>query len=62
LETLRIEFSRHTLGVDGHGLRELLCGLQNFEVKWMRPTPERYRPLGALESGHITQIRVTAEE
>ncbi len=61
-ELLRISFSSHELDVEGRGLRELLLGLQDFAVKWLRTAPERYRHLPAGTDGMITAIRITAVE
>lgn len=61
-ETLRVMFSTHELTVDGRGLRDLLLSLQDFAVKWLRPTPDRYHSLAANAEGIITAIGITAVE
>ena len=61
-ETIRIIFSSHELDIEGRGLRELLLGLQDFAVKWVRTVPDRYRALPLETSGFVTAIRVTASE
>jgi hypothetical protein len=61
-ETARIVFSTHSLEVEGRGLRELLLGLQEFAVKWMRPAPERYQTLPAGSDGIISAIRIVDAE
>ncbi len=62
IEIGRIVFSTHSLEVEGRGLRELLLGLQEFAVKWMRPAPERYQALPVGSDGTITTIRIVAAE
>ena len=61
-ETARIVFSTHTLEVEGRGLRELLLGLQEFAVKWMRSAPERYQALSACADGTINALRIVTDE
>jgi hypothetical protein len=61
-ELLRITFSTHEVEIEGRGLRELLLGLQDFAVKWLRATPERYHPLAVGAEGVITTVRITAAE
>jgi hypothetical protein len=60
IETLRIDFSDHELQIEGRGLRDLLLGLQDFAVKWLRPAPGRYLP--AQMDGVITAIQIAAVE
>jgi hypothetical protein len=61
-ETVRITFSIHELDVEGRGLRELLLGLQDFAVKWVRPAPDRYHALPVSAEGIVTGIRITMAE
>ena len=61
-ETVRITFSSHELDVEGRGLRELLLGLQDFAVKWLRTAPDRYHTLPVSADGIVTAIRITAAE
>ena len=61
-ETVRITFSSHELDVEGRGLRELLLGLQDFAVKWLRAAPDRYHTLPVSAEGIITGIRITVAE
>ena len=58
----RIVFSTHTLEIEGRGLRELLLGLQDFAVKWMRPAPARYLALPVATEGVISAICIVAAE
>ena len=62
LELLQVTFSTHELKLGGRGLRDLLLGLQDFAVKWLRPATERYRGLPASTDGVITDIRISAIE
>jgi hypothetical protein len=57
-ETLHIAFSDHELQIEGQGLRDLLLGLQDFAVKWLRAAPGRYLP--ARADGVITAIQIVA--
>lgn len=62
VELLRVTFSSHELEIEGRGLRELLLGLQDFAVKWLRPAPERYQPIPAEAEGAILAVRLAAIE
>ena len=57
-ETLRITFASHDVEITGHNLRELLHILQDFAVKWVRASPERYQMLGSPETGRVAKIRI----
>jgi hypothetical protein len=61
-ETVRITFSIHELDVEGRGLRELLLGLQDFAVKWLRAAPDHYHTLPVSADGVVTAISITAAE
>jgi len=62
VEAVRITFSSHELHFEGRGLRELLLGLQDFAVKWLRTAPDRYRTLPVNAEGIISAIRITVAE
>jgi hypothetical protein len=57
-ETLRLKFSFHDVEIEGRNLRALLLALQDFAVKWVRLTPERYQQLEAAENSVVSSIRV----
>ncbi|WP_348543700.1 hypothetical protein [Chthoniobacter sp.] len=61
-ETVHVTFSSHELDVEGRGLRELLLGLQDFAIKWLRTAPDRYHTLPASADGIITSLRIAAAE
>ncbi len=61
-ETLHLTFSTHEVQIEGHALRDLLLGLQDFAIKWLRPVPERYHAVVPIQEGVITSIHVTATE
>jgi hypothetical protein len=56
-ETVRITFASHEVEIAGRGLRELLLGLQDFAVKWVRTPPARYAAAGA--DGMVSSIQIT---
>jgi hypothetical protein len=58
VETLRLTFSLHDVEIEGNNLRALLLALQDFAVKWVRITPERYQRLEAAENTLVSSIRV----
>jgi hypothetical protein len=57
-KTLRLKFSFHDVEIEGSNLRSLLLALQDFTVKWVRVTPERYQRLDAAENTAVLSIRV----
>jgi hypothetical protein len=57
-EIVRITFATHDVEITGSDLRELLHALQDFAVKWVRATPERYQMLGSPEVGRVAKIRI----
>jgi hypothetical protein len=61
-ETLRICFSGHDIDIEGRGLRELLLGLQDFAVKWLRTAPERYSSLSDSRDGIVSTIHIKAAQ
>jgi hypothetical protein len=48
--------------VEGHNLRDLVLGIQDFAIKWRRPVPERYQSLAPSRDGVIVSVRITAVE
>lgn len=59
-ETLSVSFSNHEVEITGRNLRDLLLALQDFSVKWVRTTPERFAMLAGGELSLVTGIRITA--
>ena len=59
-ETLSVSFSNHEVEITGRNLRDLLLALQDFAVKWIRSTPERFATLAESEPSLVTGIRITA--
>jgi hypothetical protein len=57
-EMLRLKFSFNDVEIEGRNLRALLLALQDFAVKWVRVTPERYQRLEAPEKTLVSSIRV----
>jgi hypothetical protein len=53
-----LKFSFHDDEIEGNNLRALLLALQDFAVKWVRITPERYQRLEAAENTLVSSIRV----
>lgn len=60
-ESLQITFSAHEVQIEGHNLRDLLHGIQDFAIKWIRTVPEKYVPI-AIHGGVISSINVAALE
>ena len=58
--TLMVSFSTHDVELKGCGLRELLFGVQEFAIKWVRPVPERYRGISTGQSGFVSSVRIVA--
>lgn len=61
-EILRITFSSHEVQLEGHNLRDLVLGIQDFAIKWIRSVPEKYGAVAPIREGVITSIRVVAVE
>jgi len=61
-ETVRITFASHEVEIIGRNLRDLLLALQDFAVKWIRATPQRYQSLVDGEGGIVSKIAVKAIE
>ena len=59
-EMLHLVFSSHEVEITGRNLRDLLLALQDFAVKWVRSTPERFAVLVGNESSIVTGIRITS--
>jgi hypothetical protein len=57
-ETLHLTFSLHDVEIKGRNLRALLLALQDFSVKWIRATPERYHAFESGENGIVSSIRI----
>ncbi len=55
---MRLKFSFHDVEIKGRNLRALLLALQDFAVKWVRLTPERYQQLEVAENSVVSSIRV----
>jgi hypothetical protein len=60
VDVLRMAFSSHDVEITGRNLRELLVGLQEFSVKWLRTVPDRYQGVVVAESVMITKVCLTA--
>ena len=56
-DTLHLKFSFHDVEIEGRNLRALLLALQDFAVKWVRLTPERYQRLENAETS-VSGIRI----
>ena len=61
-ESLQITFSAHEVQIAGHNLRDLLHGIQDFAIKWLRAVPEKYGAVVPNREGVITSIRVSVVE
>jgi hypothetical protein len=61
-DLMRLAFASHDVEITGQNLRELLIGLQDFSVKWLRASPNRYHGIAVAESAIITDVRVSAAE
>ncbi len=61
-ETLHLTFSAHEVQIEGHALRDLILGIQDYAIKWLRPVPERYHAVVPIQEGVITSIQVTTTE
>ena len=61
-EILQITFSSHEIRIEGHNLRDLVLGIQDFAIKWLRPVRERYRAVASNRDGVITSVRVATVE
>ena len=61
-ETLRITFSSHEIQIEGHNLRDLVLGIQDFAIKWLRAVPEKYHSLAASRDAVIVTVLVTTIE
>jgi hypothetical protein len=59
---VRITFAAHEVEVIGRNLRDLLFALQDFAVKWIRATPQRYQSLVDGEGSIVSKITVKAVE
>jgi hypothetical protein len=59
-DVLRLAFSSHDVEVTGRNLRDLLLGLQDFAVKWLRTVPEHYQSVASEEPLAVSNIRITA--
>ena len=57
-ESLQITFSAHEVQIAGHNLRDLLLGIQDFAIKWLRPVPVRYHDVVHLRDGAITSVKI----
>ena len=62
IETLHLTFSTHEVQIEGHNLRDLILGIQDFAIKWLRPVPERYQSLVPSRDAVIVSVRVTTVE
>ena len=61
-ESLQITFSAHEVQIEGHNLRDLLLGIQDFAIKWLRAVPEKYGAVAPIREGVVTSIRVVSAE
>jgi hypothetical protein len=61
-ETLLLAFSSHEVQIEGRNLRELVLGIQDFAIKWLRAVPERYQAIASGRNEIIVSIRVAASE
>jgi hypothetical protein len=61
-ETLILTFSTHEIQIEGRSLRDLVLGIQDFAIKWLRPMPEKYGAIAPIREGVITGIRVAVVE
>ncbi len=57
-ETMRIVLASHEVEIIGRNLRDLLLALQDFAVKWIRVTPQRYQSLVEADVGIVSKILV----
>jgi hypothetical protein len=61
-ETLRIAFSSHEAQIEGHNLRDLVLGIQDFAIEWFRAIPEQYQSLAPSREEVVRSVRITAIE
>ena len=59
-ETLHLTFSTHEIQIEGHNLRDLVLGIQDFAIKWLRAVPERFRAVATIRDGMISNIRIAS--
>ena len=59
-DVLSLAFSSHDVEITGRNLQELLVGIQEFSVKWLRAVPDRYEGIWATESATIAKVRLSA--
>lgn len=60
-ETLQLIFSTHEVQIEGHNFRDLVLGIQDFAIKWLRAVPEKYASVNSRD-GVISAIRVASSE
>lgn len=59
-ETLQLTFSTHEVQIEGRNLRDLVLGIQDFAIKWLRMVPERYQAIASGRDQIIVSIRAAA--
>ena len=59
-ESLQITFSAREVQIEGHNLRDLLLGIQDFAIKWLRAVPERYHAVAPIRDGVITSLQIAS--
>ena len=62
VDVLHLAFSSHDIEITGRNLRELLVGLQDLSVKWLRAVPNRYHDFRVAQSATITDVRISSVE
>jgi hypothetical protein len=58
-ETLQLTFSTNEVQIEGHNLRDLVLGIQDFAIKWLRAVPDKYSSV-VSHDGVIKSIRVAS--
>jgi hypothetical protein len=57
-DVVHLAFSSHDIEITGRNLRDLLVGLQDFAVKWLRALPHHYQQMLSGDTGSISSIRI----
>ena len=55
----RSSFGRTVAEIEGHELRDLVLGIQDIAIKWLRSLPSKFRAIVPTNPGTLTSIRLT---
>jgi hypothetical protein len=61
-EILNINFSSHSITLEGRHLEEIVAALQEYAVDWIAPTTTRYEKLRDEDAATIVKLEITAAE